>query len=399
MNILVFTSLWPNSEQPNFCIFVKHRAAALAQVEGVDLCVVAPVPYFPKRINSPIVPAHWQAKARIPEGEMIDGLEIIHPRYLLPPKVGMSFYARLMAGGAESVLRRLHAERPIDLIDAHYIYPDGYAAVMLGEALKIPVILTARGTDITQFPRMPLIRPQIRKALTKARGLIAVSSQLKKGIVDLGIEDEKVAVIPNGIDRQIFFPRDRAQMRRKLGLDTGSKIIITVGGLIPRKGIDRLIDAIGHLNIDQVKLYVIGEGPERAALEAKIAKLNLTDKVFLIGSRLQSELMEWYSAADLFCLASHHEGCPNVVIEAIACGTPVVATDAEGVEDLIVKPNYGRVVPFRSVEKFAAEIRYALESDWDRNEIATYGRERSWADVAEEVFCYYSRCGIKVPVA
>ncbi|MCI0660047.1 MAG: glycosyltransferase family 4 protein [Acidobacteria bacterium] len=394
MNILVFTSLWPNREEPNFCVFVKHRALALSRIEGVDLRVVAPVPYFPKEINSRLIPRGWRVKAQIPEREAIDGVEVFRPRYLLTPKVGMSFYARWMASGAESLLRRLHSQCPIDLIDAHYVYPDGYAAIMLGRALNIPVSITARGTDIIHFPKLPLIRPKIRKALRSASGLIAVSSNLKKRMIALGIEAEKIAVIRNGIDRRIFFPCDRAEVRKKLNLDPQSKIIVTVAGLVPRKGIARLIDAMALLNHDRLKLYVIGEGPERGRLESRIARLKLRERVFLPGACPQSKLVEWYSAADLFCLASYDEGCPNVVLEAIACGIPVLAIEAGGVADLIAKKSYGRVVSFTSVKDFAAEIRAALESNWNRSEIADYGRQRSWGNVADELIEYYRQRGI-----
>jgi glycosyltransferase involved in cell wall biosynthesis len=180
---------------------------------------------------------------------------------------------------------------------------------------------------------MLLIRPMIRRALTRATGVIAVSGALKERIVELGIEPEKVAVIRNGVDRSIFYPKDRAESRRKLGLSPGSRIIIAVGALVALKGFDHLIDAIALLSDKQAKLFVIGEGPERVALEARIAKCKLADRVFLVGSRPQTELADWYSAADLFCLASSREGCPNVVIEAMACGTPVVAAGVGGVSN------------------------------------------------------------------
>ncbi len=388
MNILVFTTLWPNSEQPNFGVFVKNRIAALAKLKDVKVRVVAPVPYFPRRLQSSFIPAHWRLTARIPDRELIAGIETFHPRHLVTPKVGMTLYSRWMARGAEKLARRLHAEQPIDVIDAHYVYPDGHAAALLGDRLKIPVVITARGTDINLFSRMPLIRPMIRQALTRAKGVIAVSGALKERIVELGIEPGKVAVICNGVDRSVFFPKDRAESRRQLGLDAGSQIVITVGALVPLKGIDRLIDAMALLSDEQAQLYVIGEGPERAALEARIAKKNLADRVFLAGSRPQSELAEWYSAADVFCLGSSREGCPNVVIEAMACGTPVVATDVGGVRELVSGPEYGRIVSSPTPESFAGEIRVALESQWNRDEIAAFGGSNSWDDVAKGLFSY-----------
>jgi teichuronic acid biosynthesis glycosyltransferase TuaC len=384
MNILVFTSLWPNSEQPNLGIFVKNRIAALAQIDGVNVRVVAPVPYFPKLLQSSAIPPRWRRMARIADREMVAGIETFHPRHFVTPKVGMTFYSRCMARGAENLLRRLHAEQPITLIDAHYVYPDGHAAVLLGERLNIPVVITARGTDINLFSRMPFIRPMIRQALKRADGVIAVSSALKQRMVELGIEAEKVAVIRNGVDHSTFYPRDQAYARRRLGLASDSLIIITVGALVPLKGVDHLINAMKLLSNERVKLYVIGEGPEHAALESQIAKCGLTDRVFLVGSRPQEELAEWYSAADLFCLVSSREGCPNVVIEALACGTPVVAADVGGVREL-VGPPYGRVISRVIPEGLAHEIKVALESNWDREGFGRHIGARSWPEVAKDV--------------
>jgi len=395
MNVLVFTSLFPNHEQPDFGVFVKHRVAALARLPDVDLRVVAPVPYFPKQLILPIAPTHWQRAARIKACELIDGLTVYHPRYLVTPKVGMSFYGRWMAGGAEALVRRLHAEQPFDLIDAHYVYPDGLAAVRLGQKLHLPVVITARGSDINLFSQMPLIRPLLRQALKSAAGVITVSEALKQRVVELGIDAEKIAVIRNGIDRTVFYPRDRSAARQKLGLDANAQLIVTVASLTANKGIDRLIDALAlvarrHPDTD-ARLYVIGEGPARATLKARIAEHGLTGRVSLVGSRPQAELPEWYSAADLFCLASHREGCPNVVIEALACGTPVIASEVGGIGELITSPAYGRLVPAHQppAEGFASCISEALKAHWDRGEIAAHGGARSWADVAAEIMrCY-----------
>ena len=169
MKILTFTSLFPNREQPNFGVFVKHRAVALARQPNLNLRVVAPVPYFPKSLNFSFAPAHWQRMANLPEAETIAGLATSHPRYFNPPKLGMRFYASWMARGALAELKRLHAEQPIDLIDAHYVYPDGAAAVQLGAALNIPVCVSARGTDINLFSTLPHIRPLIVDTLQRAQ--------------------------------------------------------------------------------------------------------------------------------------------------------------------------------------------------------------------------------------
>lgn len=396
MNILTFTSLWPNAEQPDFGVFVKHRVAVMARQDGVDVQVVAPVPYFPKSFQAGIFPAHWRRMSRLPEQELIAGIETFHPRHLVTPKIGMSFYGSWMARGAWETVQRIHRERQIDLIDAHYIYPDGYAATLLGQRLNIPVFLTARGTDINLFSRMPLIRPKIVQALNRATGVIAVSQALKQQMVELGIAAEKIAVIPNGVDREIFHPLGREEARDRLGLNLEDQVILTVGALVPVKGIDRLIDAMAVPTQTeqgrQTRLLVIGEGTERAALEAQISNLNLQDRIFLLGAKPQNELAGWYAAADLFCLASHREGCPNVIIEAMACGLPIVAANVGDVREL-VDESCGRVVKTSLTEDLAAEISAALASNWDRSKIAERGGERSWANVADDVIRYFvERC-------
>src|SRR5262249_46460963 len=148
MNILVYTSLWPNADRPNFAVFVKHRIAAMSRLNDIRIRVVAPVPYFPKKLQLPFVPSRWLRAARLPDREEIAGLETFHPRHFLTPKLGMSFYSRWMAKGTEELVRNLHVKEEVDLIDAHYVYPDGYAAALLGERLNLPVVITARGTDI-----------------------------------------------------------------------------------------------------------------------------------------------------------------------------------------------------------------------------------------------------------
>jgi glycosyltransferase involved in cell wall biosynthesis len=391
MNVLTFTSLFPNGEQPNFGVFVKHRAVALAQSHRVR--VVAPVPYFPKQLKFKIVPAHWRQLAALPEREEIAGLSTYHPRYFNPPKVGMTQYARWMASGAFDLVKRLHAEQPIDLIDAHYVYPDGAAAVRIGQALDIPVSLSARGTDINLFSTMPLIRPRIQQALHQANAVIAVSAALKRRMLELGIPDEKIAVIRNGIEEEFFNLRDQKEARQKLGLRHAAKIIVSVGALVPLKGMNRLIEAM--LGLD-AQLYIIGQGPELGALRSLIAVHRLAERVHLLGAKPQAELGDWYAAADLFCLASQREGCPNVIVEALACGTPVVASDIGGIGELITDDRFGYLVPENETHAagFAQRMHAALQHPWSRPTIAAHGGARDWSDVAHEVANFWQAQGI-----
>ncbi|MBI3759247.1 MAG: glycosyltransferase [Deltaproteobacteria bacterium] len=403
MNVLTFTTLWPNSEQPNFGVFVKQRALALDAQPGVRMRVVAPVPYFPRHLSFDFVPAHWRQMARLAERETIAGLETFHPRYFNPPKVGMRFYGRWMARGVLELIGRLHAEAPFDLIDAHYIYPDGEAAMRVGEALRVPVCVTARGTDINLFAQMPAIRPLIRRTLQRAQGIVAVSAALKEQMLELGLEAEKIAVIHNGIDREVFYPRDQLAARQKLKLAATAKIMVSVAALVPLKSIDQLIEAMQILRQaqPQARLYVIGEGPERAALTAQIAALALQANVFLVGAKPQSELADWYAAADVFCLASQREGCPNVVIKALACGTPVVARAVGGIGELVTA-ECGRLVAQAQAHGagFARQLSAALSANWERQAIAVHGGARSWQQVAQELLAYYAaREILPVPAA
>ena len=305
-----------------------------------------------------------------------------------------------MARGAEAVVRELHAARPFDLIDAHYVYPDGDAAMRLGEALGVPVCVTARGTDINLFTRLPHICPLIQRTLQRAQGIIAVSAALKERMVELGIAADKIAVIRNGIDRQGFYLRDKAASRQQLGLNAADKILVTVSALVPLKGIDRLIGAMKLVVQTQpnARLYVLGEGSEREALTAQIAALGLQQHVFLKGAQPQTELPAWYAAADVFCLASEREGCPNVVLEALACGAPVVAANVGGISELVTDERLGLLVPElqANAEGLAQRLSAAFARTWQREVIAAHGGARDWTEAAKAVLEYWRARGLAV---
>ncbi|MGH8598241.1 MAG: glycosyltransferase, partial [Gammaproteobacteria bacterium] len=309
-----------------------------------------------------------------------------------PPKIGMTWYADWMAWGAHATVRRLHAECPIDLIDAHYVYPDGAAAIALGRRFAIPVSITARGTDINLFSRMRFIQPLVARALRGAAAIIAVSDALRARMLDLGIERDQIAVIRNGIDTHAFHRRPQLAARHELGLAANARIILTVCALVPLKGIDRLIDAVAILDDPCVELVIVGEGAEREALQIRINRLGLNRRVRLVGAKSQTELAIWYAASDLFCLASQREGCPNVIIEALTCGVPIVASDVGGVRELVSDERFGFLIPEdrSSAKAFATGIQAALVRTWNRDEIAAHGGSRSWTSVAQEVVDFWS---------
>ena len=385
LRVLVFTSLFPNSINPLVGTFVLERLRSL--VNFVDASVIAPIPYFPTWIPAN---GRWGNLARVPHVEDVEGFHTNHPRYLVFPKLGMATHGLSMfAGTLRQVCKRL-SEVDYDLIDAHYVYPDGFAAAMLTSVLKKPLVVSARGSDINLFPRFRAIRPFIRQVLQRANGLIAVSQALKDLMIGLGCRSNNLAVIRNGVDPEKFFPQPRLAMRQQLGLPADRPIAIGVGSLDENKGFHILIKAMARLQKLGVLLLIIGEGPRRSHLQNQIRQLGLQDNVRLIGTVPHGELSSWYCAADVFCLASLREGCPNVVLEALACGRPVVATRVGGIPELVVSSAFGALVE-RSPEAFERALQDALQRHWDYDAIAAHGRSYGWDHVGMQVMNVYSR--------
>ena len=357
MKILVFSSLFPNNMWPGHGVFVKERMVHFSRQTGCEIKIVAPVPYFP-----PIkIGSRWQF-SQIVHQETIEGLEVYHPRYFMMPKVGMFFYGRKMFLSVLPAVRRIQRSFDFDLIDAHYVYPDGFAAVLLGQFLKKPVVVSARGSDVNQFAKFPFIRKFLSYTLRRADQVIAVCQALKDAMMQLGLLGDKIAVIPNGVDIDKFYPVSKEEARKKLGL-VGKKIILSVGGLVPRKGFDLLVKALRILLDErqgqELSLVIVGEGPSRKELEQMIAALNLGASVRLVGDVPHQELYCWYNAADLFCLASSREGWPNVLLESLACGTPVVATNVWGIPEIICSDSVGLLTK-RDEREIAHTIACAL---------------------------------------
>jgi teichuronic acid biosynthesis glycosyltransferase TuaC len=382
LRILTFTALYPNRVNPLQAIFIHQRVKHLARRRGNSVEVIAPVPYFPSWLTVP----RWSEFSRIPHEEEIDGIRVHHPRYPFLPGISMPAHGMLMYASSLSLARRLHGENTFDCIDAHFVYPDGFAAVHLGKRLGLPVVVSARGTDINVYPSFRLIRPMLRWTLTHAAGAIAVSADLRNKVIALGIPEAKIQVIANGVDTARFHPLDAKSARKQLGLPEGGPIAVSVGSLIESKGHHLLIASVAKLaaQFPKLRLYVIGEGVYRANLEELVREKQLQNKVFLPGNRPNEELPLWFSAADLSCLMSSREGWPNVVPEALACGTPVLATRAGGIPEILTSPELGIFVE-RNVDSIATGLDQALTKSWNREEIARHSRSRSWGTVAAEV--------------
>jgi glycosyltransferase involved in cell wall biosynthesis len=382
MKVLVYTTLFPNHLQPNSAIFIKQRMFHFAKLKDCEIKVVAPIPYCPPWPSL----GKWYHNSQIKKYEVMDGIEVYHPRYPLIPKVSMPLHGLSLFLSSLKLIKKINQTFPFDLIDGHYIYPDGFAAVLLGKTLKKPVVLSARGSDINQFTGFKSIKPMIQYALSRADHVISVCDALKQEMVALGINDDKISVIPNGVDSKQFYLVDKDKARKKLSLPHNKKIILSVGSLIPRKGFHVILDALPKLLQEDtnIRLYIVGEGPFRHSLERKIGNLGLDKHVTLMGEQPNSELKIWYSAADVFCLASFREGWANVIMESLACGTPVVATKVWGAPEILTSTDIGILVD-RTPDALYNALKRALETTWDRKRIQAHVKDRNWFTVADEV--------------
>ncbi|WP_319633620.1 glycosyltransferase family 4 protein [Pelagibius marinus] len=353
LRILTFTTLYPNTERPQYSVFVENRLRQLVASGEVSARVLAPVPYFPFRSRRF---GTYASFARTPLHEARFGLEIDHPRYLAIPKVGMSMAPYLLYDCARRALGRLQKEgRRFDLIDAHYLYPDGVAAVMLGRTAGLPVTVTARGTDVNLLPDFFLPRRLIRQAARRADGVIAVSSALAERLARLGVDRSRITVLRNGIDPTVFRPRTPY---RRAGQPPPRPLVVSVGNLVPLKGHDLAISALAE--IPGLTLWIVGTGPERGRLELLARDLTVADRVSFLGSVPHKRMPEVYSAADLLLLASEREGWPNVLLEAMACGTRVVTTRVSDVAEIVNSPIAGICLSERRADCLARAIRRLL---------------------------------------
>ena len=373
VRLLTFSTLYPNAAQPNHGIFVENRLRHLVASGAATSTVVASVPWFPSRDARF---GEWARCAAAPVEEMRHGLRVLHPRYAAPPRLGMYTgpWALLRAGRA--ALAQLLAEGArFDAIDAHYLYPDGVAAVWLAREAGLPVVITARGSDTSQLPRFALPRRLIGGALREADALIAVSAGLAAGLNALGAAAGKVTVLRNGVDLAAFAPpTDRAALRAELGLS--GPVILSVGHLIERKAHHHAIGALAEL--PGASLLIAGEGPERRALASLAQRLGVAERVHMLGARPHGELTKLYGAADVLVLASTREGWANVMLEAMACGTPVVAGPAWGSREAISAPEAGLVLDDVGPGPIAAAIRRLLADPPARRATRAHAERFGW---------------------
>lgn len=376
LSILTFSSLYPSNAQPQHGVFVENRLRRIRMLEGIDARVVAPVPWFPfsgKRLG------RYGTFAEIAPGESRYGIPIDHPRYPVIPKIGMSIAPWLMFQATKALMKNLRDDAiGFDLIDAHYFYPDGVAAAMLGQALGRPVVISARGTDVNLIPEFASPRRQILQAAETARAIIAVSEALKQRMIEIGIPADKITVLRNGVDAALFAPVDRDSIRKELGITRPA--MVAVGNVLESKGQDVAIRALTRLA--DMDLLIVGAGPDEAKFAGLAESLGVSDRVRFVGRVPHEDLPRYFSAADVSILASMREGWPNVLLESMACGTPVVASNVGAVPEIITTPRVGRIMAQRTPASLADAVRDLLSQETDHGGIRAYAEGFGWEETA-----------------
>lgn len=374
---LLFSTLYPSSARPVHGIFVETRLRELLRSGEIETKVIAPVPWFPSSSSRWGKYANMAATA---PRETRNGIDVLHPRYLTIPKVGMSAAPLLLAAGALGSMKKLIEEGfDFDVIDAHYYYPDGVAAVLLARHLGKPVCITARGTDLNLIPQYALPRKMIQWSARHANASIGVCSALVNVLRNWNIDESRLHVMRNGVDLTRFRPLPQMQTRRDLRIE-GSPVLLSVGNLLATKGHHIVIEALERLLQDYpaARLFIIGAGPEHARLQQQTERVGLSKNVTLVGAVPNDQLARWYSAADVLVLASAREGWANVLLESMACGTPVIATAVGGSPEVVAHPNAGRLVPSPDAPAIAQAVKHLLANPLDRGRVRTYAEGFGW---------------------
>lgn len=376
---LLFSSLYPNSRQPRHGIFVETRLRQLLSSGQVETKVVAPIPRFPLKFG---IFKRYSELDTVPAYEIRNDIDVYHPKYTLIPKIGKNLTPKSMAAAALPVIKDIIKNGfDFDIIDAHYFFPDGVAAAIIAKELNKPLVITARGTDVNLFADYKRPGQMIMDAANHSRAVICVADSLRQKLISKGVDADKITVLRNGVDNNVFKPADDAEridLRKKLKIENTT--LLAVGNLTQIKGFDLLLDAIAMLA--EINLIIIGEGEEKKNLLQQASQLNISKRVRFVSNISQNELREYYVAADLLALTSVREGMPNVVLESIACGTPVVATDVGGVSEVLTE-NCGIIIKNRDADQLAAAINETLGGKFNRDTVAAIGAENSWQETTK----------------
>jgi glycosyltransferase involved in cell wall biosynthesis len=379
LKVAVVTAHFPSSAQPT------HGRPALETMRilsgKADVQVFYPHPAYPSLLKprSRIYDA-FDPSYKVP------GVKVGYYDYPVLPLVSRPFNGQTAARVLLPHVRRFAP----DLVFSYVLYPDGYAALRIAQALSVPVIVMGVGSDVHNIgDRFSAMRT--RTVLREADFLVAISDDLRKRMVTMGATPEKTAAIVSGCDTTVFRPMDRLEARLKLGMDADVEAVVYIGRMDVRKGLRELVDAAASLHPQRPKLqvYLIGAGPDRPIIESAIQACGAAGYIHTLGECSFDDVAVWMTAADLVTLPSYMEGCPNVVLESLACGRPVVATNVGGIPE-IMSDECGRLVPPRDAHALAQALASVLDRTWDANAICEHGG-RGWAAVAQELLALFEK--------
>lgn len=390
MKVLLLSNLFPTSRDPVRGLFTLQLAQAMSRQDTVH--VVVPLPWIG---NDPLSRALFPGRTREfgglqPELRFGD-VRATYARYFLIPKVSQRWHARSMYWGIASTVRRLHREIGFDVVNAHWLDPDGVVAAWLARDLNLPLVVTGLGCDVNVYAHEGPRRASILEAIAAAAAVTTVSEPLKQGLVEEGVPASKIAVIPNGVDTELFRPRARSDCRAALGLPQDAHLIVCVSRLSEEKGVDVLVRAFAQVRVrlPGAMLALVGAGPLQAELEREAAALGLRDSLRLVGAVTHEQVAQWIGACDVSCLPSLREGHPNAAMEALASGRALVASRVGALPGMI-QPATGRLVEPGDAAALSAALIDALGAPWNDETIAASVRESSWQRAAREYLRVYN---------
>ncbi|MBK8978581.1 MAG: glycosyltransferase [Planctomycetes bacterium] len=366
MRVLLVSTLYPSADRPRHGLFVERRFLEVLRSGDVDGEVIRPTPArgLPSQDPPPEVR---------PIG---DGRELLvhKPRFRAVPGLGGLVHPLSVSRATFRSVPRL-TPPSFDVVDGHYLFPDGVAAARLAARLRLPLLLTARGSDVNIHANARLAGRWIRGAIRRANAVICVSAALQRRLLEFGAPADRMHVLRNGVDLATFRPVEPLS-RAALMQDPSRHLLLMVGHLTPLKGQDRALDALAML--PDCELALIGEGPEREALEARARRLGVAPRTHFLGPVSTEDLPAAYCAADALWMASSREGMPNVVLEALACGTPICGVAVGGVPEVVDTPTAGRLRPTNEPADLAAAARELLDAPPSRDAVRRHAERFSW---------------------
>jgi len=384
MKIIVLTNLYPNKAEPNRGIFIKHQVTALSKI--CDVKVIAPVSFYSGLLKNKKHPDFPGVSF-----DKIDGVEVLYPKYFYTPKIFRALYGFFMFFSVLPLCKKLSKTYSPDIYISYWLYPDGFATTLLGKFFKKPFITNALGCDLNHYTTYYFRRKMIGYATKNADLNLILGKQMRPKLKCLGVPDEKILDVFNGVRKDKFFPVDKNEARKKLKLDFNSPIIIFIGRFSEEKGVKNLIAALGKLSNTDVKLILIGEGHLRGDLEKQVDALGLKNRVRFTGLIKQDELPLWINASDLLCLPSLREGWPNVIMESLACGTPVVASNVGAIPEIISCDKYGYLAEPNKQEELAKQLDMALNKKWNKESVSKNPLIKTWDELAQMLFNLFSK--------